>query len=55
MKKVILPLNEFAKPIYETWDAEGYPPPEGYQSWLDYLKRLTPPSGVEQSGTKTSQ
>ena len=31
-----VPIAEYAKPIYENWDARELPPPEGYESWMAY-------------------
>lgn len=31
-----VPIADYARPIYESWDARGLKPPEGYDSWMAY-------------------
>lgn len=39
MPEIRLPMEEYARPIYEKWDRDGdYPPPNGYDSWIAYLE-----------------
>jgi hypothetical protein len=41
VKKVVMPLPEYARSIYEYWDEhKNRKPPEGYDCWMDYWRFL---------------
>jgi hypothetical protein len=39
------PIAEYAKPIYQAWDARGIAPPEGHTSWMAFWTHKYGPNG----------
>lgn len=35
-KPVRMPISEYAKTIYESWDSRGETPPKGFTTWMEY-------------------
>lgn len=47
MTKKGVPIVDFARPIYESWDKQQIVPPKGYETWVAHLEELAKDGDAE--------